>query len=83
MKSVYIYTSPTCAPCNTLKPLLKEVCADLNIPVVDNDVSMMTRDQLVSLNIRQVPTVVIRTDLEETNRFVGMRTKEHLREILE
>ena len=74
--------SPTCAPCNTLKPLLKELCAELSIPVVENDVSVMTREELGSLGIRQVPTVVIRTDLEETNRFVGMRSKEQLREIL-
>jgi len=61
--SVYVFSSPTCAPCQTLKPViydLKEEFSDLKwIDVnIKNDPAGLTQ----TYGVKQVPTIVVHSD---------------------
>lgn len=77
MKSLTVFTSPSCAPCAAVKPLLSE----LSIPV--RIVDVMERPQLAALyRVRSVPTFVLLDDDTVLKSTLGLSTLKALNEFI-
>lgn len=55
---IALFYGPNCAPCNSLKPKLREACADLNVDLHEFNAGS-EREAVMLLGIRAVPTVVL------------------------
>jgi len=80
MKLVKYFTAAWCGPCQTFKPIMKELSSEgYNIEFIDVDTNS---DAAVEFNVRSVPTTVIIENGNETNRLVGVQTKRKIVEVL-
>jgi thioredoxin-like negative regulator of GroEL len=76
---VLIYTSPTCGPCKTLKPILFELAEQKDFNCIAVEASPATQKEFLDLGIRTVPTVlVLDDDHKEVSRFSGAKSKAEL-----
>lgn len=76
---VLIFTSPTCGPCKTLKPLLMGMAVTHNFNCTTVQASAETQAEFLKHNVRAVPTVVVLNDGgEDVGRFTGLKTEEAL-----
>lgn len=54
-----LFTSPTCGPCRILKPELRELCAELELPLAERDISKPEdKEAALAAGVRGVPAVV-------------------------
>lgn len=73
---VLIYTSPTCGPCKTLKPILFELAEQKDFNCTAVEASPATQAEFLDLGIRAVPTVIVLDDdHKEVGRFSGAKGK--------
>lgn len=72
-----------CEPCKILSPIIEEIALENpNIKVVrinvDNELTVSMKYQIMS-----IPTMVVIKDGEETNRLIGVVSKEKILNILD
>tara|TARA_R100001377_G_scaffold82531_1_gene62995 strand:- start:145 stop:390 length:246 start_codon:yes stop_codon:yes gene_type:complete len=80
MKIAKYFSAEWCGPCKVFKPIMKSLSSEgYNIEFIDGDKSPKLANEY---NIRSVPTTIIETDGEETNRIIGVRSKEQMIEAL-
>lgn len=58
MKRVLYFTSPTCVPCQQMKPIAQQVCQEEGIPInfIDVQQDSVMKNQY---NITSVPTIIV------------------------
>lgn len=83
MKSVHLYSTSTCVPCKTLVPTLEAVCSDKGLNLIYFTIDNLDPQEIAGLNIRTVPTVIVRQGEEEISRFSGVKNKAWIEEHLE
>lgn len=59
--TVVLFTSPTCAPCKAMKPVLAQLADKLDFPYAEVSV-FDEKDAAMQLGVRAVPTLVILQD---------------------
>ena len=81
MKSAKYFTASWCGPCQTFKPIIEELIKEgYPIEILDVD----DNDELAKeLAIRSVPTTIIFDGDTEQERFVGVKTKQLIKNRLE
>lgn len=76
MKVLY-FTSPTCAPCKSLKPVAQEVSLKTGIPIEYIDISQ-NMEAIKSFNITGVPTLIGINSGQIRFRHTGVLSKQSL-----
>ena len=78
-----MYTSATCTPCKSLKPILQKVCEEkgIHMELIDGDTVDPT--QLCIMNVRSYPTVFVKSGGQVLNRFSGAKNRAWIEEFLE
>lgn len=77
---VVLLTSPTCAPCKVLKPILARLSVDLKFALSIIEVGGTLAGRL---KVRAVPMILILVQGEEVARYTGLKTEAELRAIFE
>lgn len=78
------FWAPWCGPCKTLGPIIDELASEYHTKMkftklnVDNN-----RNTSAKFGIRSIPTVGIFIGGEPVDGFVGLRSKEQIKEIIE
>ena len=72
MKELFYYTANWCQPCQTLGPIMDEIARQ--IPVRKQNVDYTDPLLLESANVRNVPTVILVENGQETKRFTGVKS---------
>ena len=80
MKTAKYFSATWCGPCKQFKPIMKELASEgYNIEFIDGDEN---KEEAIKYNIRSVPTTIIlegeNFSYHETNRIVGVRSKEEM-----
>lgn len=81
-KQVTLFSSPSCGPCNALKPILSEVRAQHGFNLTVISASPNTQQEFVTRNVRSVPTIVVLDGETEVARKTGAMSREMLIEFL-
>lgn len=76
---IVVFTIPNCAPCNQIKPILKELSETVEVESIN---AMDNKELSIQYGIRKAPTVIILKDGVEINRFTGFKTKDEIEELL-
>lgn len=78
MKRIIYVSAPWCGPCASFKPILKEVTAEMRIPVeyVDVDTNPAIAEQY---GIRAVPTTIFLNENTIIFKYSGAMTKSQLK----
>lgn len=72
----------SCGPCRMLAPLIEDVSAKRNIPLVK--VNVLENTEIPGLyGVRAVPTLILLKQGKETARRVGMASREQLEQWIE
>ena len=86
MKYLHKFSAVWCQPCRTLSNNLKPFLADLEasgVTVVEYDVDLMERPELVRLGVRGVPTLILMDESGvELSRQTGALTTDDIRKWL-
>ena len=80
---VKIVSASWCAPCKTLKPLLKGICEEHNIQYTEYDLDSSEGNTFASQHsVRSVPTVFVLKDGVISDTLVGSKSKQELEVVL-
>ena len=71
-KELFYYTANWCNPCQTLGPIMDEIARQ--IPVRKLNIDYIDPLLLESANVRNVPTVILVENGQETKRFTGVKS---------
>lgn len=75
-----LFTSPTCGPCKSMKPLITEAAAAAGVPLETFEVGDQSSLVMV-FQIRAVPTLVLLDQqYKEIKRMVGAASAVEIRE---
>jgi len=77
MKVMYFSTT-TCAPCRTLKPIVQEVSMETGIPVEWIDAQQRS-DLAQTFKVTSVPTIIVFKNGQPTMRHTGMASKQQIK----
>jgi|TARA_B100001778_G_scaffold332708_1_gene339599 thioredoxin 1 len=78
MKSVKYFSAVWCGPCKAYKPIMEELKSEgYNIQFIDIDSEGELAQQY---NVRSVPTTVVEENGTETNRYIGVQTRDTILE---
>jgi len=78
---VMLFTSPSCAPCKTMKPRVINLCEEENVDLLISDIVELPND-ITKYMLRSVPTTILfDSEDKEITRFIGIAAEETLREI--
>jgi thioredoxin 1 len=78
MKRVIYVSAPWCGPCGAFKPILKEVTAEMGIPVEYVDVDT-NPDIAEKYGIRAVPTTILLNGDNMLFKYSGAMSKSQLK----
>lgn len=78
MKSVTIFTTPTCGPCKRFKPELVREAAERGFKLEIVELSADTRPAFDKHGVRGAPTVIVFDGDKEFDRFSGAKSPEEL-----
>lgn len=70
-----------CGPCRMLSPIIEEVACEQNIKLVKVNVDKH-EDLAKKYGIMSIPTVIIFKNGKETNKHIGLLSKEDLLEFI-
>lgn len=71
-----------CAPCKMLSPVIDEVAEELSdVKVVKVNIDE-ERELAMQFNVMSIPTLIVFKDGKETERSVGVMSKEEVKNIL-
>jgi len=74
MKTVKYFSATWCGPCQTFKPIMKEIASEgHSVQFIDID---QQGDLAQQYNVRSVPTIVIEQGGTEVNRLIGATSKQ-------
>ena len=74
MKKIKYFGATWCGPCQTFKPIIKEIASDgYNVEFIDIDEN---EQEALSYGVRGVPTTIILENNKELGRFVGAQPKQ-------
>jgi len=60
--SVYVFSSPTCAPCQTLKPVIKDLKEDFpNLTWTEVNIKADPAGLTQKYGVTRVPTIIVET----------------------
>lgn len=76
MKQILYFTTPWCGPCKMFKPKMEALKAE-GLPIQFIDVDQQS-DMAQQYGIRNVPTTVFVNNGTETNRVIGVKSKEEI-----
>lgn len=79
---VTLFTSPSCAPCNLLKPILAKVRAEHGFDLTFVSASPNTQAEFQQRNVRAVPTLIVLDGETEVTRHAGGMTEAKLIDFL-
>ncbi len=68
-----------CGPCKMLMPVMEEISKDYDVYKVNVD---QNSDLAQQFGVMSIPTVMIFEDGQEANKFVGIKTKNEILELL-
>lgn len=77
MKQILYFSAPWCGPCKMFKPKMEALKAE-GLPIQFIDVDQQS-DMAQQYGIRNVPTTVFVNNGTETNRVIGVKSKEEIR----
>ena len=77
MKQILYFSAPWCGPCKMFKPKMEALKAE-GLPIQFIDVDQQP-DMAQQYGIRNVPTIVFVNGGAETNRVIGVKSKEEIR----
>jgi thioredoxin 1 len=76
--------APWCGPCKTISPIIDEISSEylgkIKVGKMEAD---SNRDKIMSLGIRNIPTILIYKDGEIVERSTGSSTKEKLTDLID
>jgi thioredoxin 1 len=76
--------APWCGPCKTISPIIDEISTEylgkIKVGKMEAD---SNRDKIMSLGIRNIPTILIYKDGEIVERSTGSSTKEKLTDLID
>jgi thioredoxin 1 len=76
--------APWCGPCKTISPIIDEISAEylgkIKVGKMEAD---SNRDKIMSLGIRNIPTILIYKDGEIVERSTGSSSKEKLTDLID
>jgi thioredoxin 1 len=76
--------APWCGPCKTISPIIDELSNEyfgkIKVGKIEAD---SNRDKIMSLGIRNIPTILIYKDGEIVERSTGSSTKEKLTDLID
>jgi thioredoxin len=75
------FSSPSCAPCKMLAPILDEISKTHNIPVESIDVEAEPK-KAMAYGVRSVPTLVFEHNGNRITTLVGMQPRKAILEAL-
>lgn len=74
------FSMTTCNPCQTLKPILKELSEEgVDIEFIDAKDDIQKSSEY---GIRKVPSIIILKEDKEVFRFVGIKSKAEIKDLL-
>ena len=74
MKTVKYFSATWCGPCQTFKPIMKEIASEgHSVQFIDIDQQGNLAQQY---NVRSVPTIVFEQNGTEVNRLIGATSKQ-------
>lgn len=71
-----------CGPCQQLKPIVKQVAAEISAAVAIVDIDEH-RDLAAEWSVRSVPTLLLFVDGELTERLVGVQPYDRIAQLIE
>ena len=76
------YTATWCQPCKALSPIMSELQSEVNgVQFITIDVDQ-DRETTSKDNVSSVPTVVMVKDGQEVHRFLGVKSKQTILELI-
>ncbi len=72
--NILVFTKSGCPPCSALKPIISEFENVTFLDAVEN---------MDKYRLRQAPTTVFIKEGKEVSRFIGVRSKEEIEQILQ
>jgi thioredoxin 1 len=78
------FHAPWCGPCRNLSPILDELASDNsdNLKIIKIDVDENT-EIAREYGVRSIPSVMIFKDGVEVNKFIGLKTKTEIQNIID
>jgi thioredoxin 1 len=79
MHKVMYFSTTTCGPCKSLKPIVQEVANELgaNVEYIDASTSPLTE----TFNVRAVPTLIVIKNGIPATRHTGLASKEQIKSL--
>ena len=68
MKQVLYFGAEWCAPCQAIKPYIKQLQGQMSVAMIDAD---SNSDLIAKWQVRNIPTIVVTNNGVEVNRLVG------------
>ena len=82
MKKVMMFSSPTCAPCKMLKPLMETEANRRTFVLEIYDMKSANAPIFAQYGVRAAPTVICVEDGMEVGRFIGSQSAANIESIL-
>jgi thioredoxin-like negative regulator of GroEL len=77
--TVYMFSSPTCAPCKYIKPVINELKEDYShLKWVDVDITSDPDGFSRKFGVTMVPTMVIANETDKIGSFTGTQAMGYL-----
>lgn len=69
-----MFTSPTCAPCKVVKPVLEELAQERGFPLQIIEMKRENQETFMKYGVRSVPAIVCINGEAEVGRCIGPLT---------
>ena len=79
MDKVMYFSTSTCGPCKSLKPIVQEVASETGIPVEYVDAQQSPYTQ--TFRVTAVPTLIVFKNGQPAKRHTGMATKQQIKSL--
>lgn len=79
MKQILYFSAPWCGPCKIFKPKMEALKAE-GLPIQFIDVDQQP-DMTQQYGVRNVPTTIFLNGGAETNRIIGVKSKDEIKSL--
>lgn len=70
---LYKYSASWCSPCKQMNPIVTKLCSQRSIAIREFDISQLSEEDRVNLNLRSVPTYDLYRQTTEEAQFLRRR----------
>jgi thioredoxin 1 len=78
------FNAPWCAPCRVQEPIIDELSMRFESKAIIAEMNIdENREAASKLGIRNIPTLIVFKNGKEVQRFIGLQSKQTLKEALE